>query len=626
MSQSFSQRSKSSLKAIFQRSIGSFNKDAQDGIRQAARLLVKRRWQMASLVVTALFAALLEGVTMGLLGLAVSALVGEVDIASDLLGDGLPYPITQFVESTSASGLFLLLVGIAVAAQFFKSGFLYLSQAVEIYMSIGMKREIQQKSVGQLMAMNYGQVTQYSAGQVANLIDQSDVVSEGVNGVANIVRATLMLLAYATILFAMSLKMTLATVLVAILLWKSLSRVTTLLRKLGEQSMDAQMNRWRWTIEFLNAPRLLRIFNSTDSASQKINAARDEEIFPERKAKVIQAAIKPALEAITVLGAGIFLIIGYAMAGNGAQSVIPQLFVYVLVFYRLKPQISAFTDFRVKIAWITRRLELVGAFLRKTDKHFDRKGGESFRGLSDRISIENITFQYPQSQLSALSEVAFDIPLGQTIALVGPSGAGKSTICDLLLGLYEPTKGRICVDGRDLASLDSADWRYNIGMVDQNVFLLNTSITENIRFGRTDASQDDIVHAATLAHADEFIRSLGNGYDTQIGEHGFKLSGGQRQRLALARALVRNPKILLLDEATSALDTISERHIQDAIKAMHGLRTIVIVAHRLSTVTDSDQIVVIDKGCVVEKGAKAELIKDAGQFARMWDLQVGNIG
>jgi ATP-binding cassette subfamily B protein/subfamily B ATP-binding cassette protein MsbA len=621
MVKSFSRRTKNSIKAVFRHSIGSFSKDAQDGVQQAARLLAKRRWQMASLVVTALFAALLEGVTMGLLGLAVSVLVGEVDIASDLLGDRLGYPITQFVESTSASGLFLLLVGIAVVAQFLKSGFLYLSQAVEIFMSIGMKRDIQQKSVGQLMAMDYGQVTQYSAGQVANLIDQSDVVSEGVNGVANILRATLMLAAYATILFAMSLKMTLATVLIALLLWKSLSRVTTVLRRLGEQSMDAQMKRWRWTVEFLNAPRLLRIFNSTDSARQKINTARDEEIFPERKAKVIQAAIKPAMEAITVLGAGLFLIVGYAMAGNGAQSVIPQLFVYVLVFYRLKPQISAFTDFRIKIAWITRRLELVGAFLRKTDKHFTRKGGETFKGLSDRISIENITFQYPKSQSTALSEIEFDIPLGQTIALVGPSGAGKSTICDLLLGLYEPTQGRICVDGRDLASLDPADWRHNIGMVDQNVFLLNTSITENIRFGRADASQDDVVHAANLAYADEFIRSLESGYDTQIGEHGFKLSGGQRQRLALARALVRDPKILLLDEATSALDTISERHIQEAIKAMHGLRTIVIVAHRLSTVTNADQIVVIDKGRMVEKGTKDALIRDAGQFARMWNLQ-----
>ena len=621
MSQSFSQRSKHSLKAVFRHSIRSFNKDAQDGIRRSAGLLVDQRWQMALLIVAAISAALLEGGTMGLLGLAVSVLVGEFDLATELIKGRLGTGVDEFLETTSASGLFLLLVGVAVVAQFAKSIFLYVSQVMEIIIAYDMKREIQRESVGQLMAMSYGQVSQYSPGELANVIDQSDVVAEGVNGVANVVRATLMLAAYVTIMLVMSVKMTLATAMVAILLWLSLNRVITTLRELGNRAVDARMTLWRWTVEFLNAPRLLRVFNSTDFARDSINRARDEELFPERKGKIIQAAIKPAMEAITVLGAGAFLIVGYSLAGNGAQSVIPQLFVYVLVFYRLKPQISAFNDFRVKLAWMTRRFEFVGAFLRKSDKEFMRKGGLPFDGVQGQIRLESVYFRYPKTEVDVISNLSFSFDPGETVALVGPSGAGKSTVADLMLGLHKPRAGQILIAGQDLSALDQEQWRDGIGMVDQNVVLLNASVAENIRFGRVTASQEDVAQAARLAHAHEFVIALEHGYDTSIGEKGFKLSGGQRQRIALARALVRNPAILILDEATSALDSISERHIQQAIEEMRNVRTVLIIAHRLSTIAKADRIVVLDHGCLVEYGTRDELLQEAGQFAKMWNLQ-----
>ena len=621
MSQSFSQRSKYSLKAVFRYSIRSFNKDAQDGIRRSAGLLVDQRWQMALLIVAAISAALLEGGTMGLLGLAVSVLVGEFDLATELIKGRLGTSVDEFLETTSASGLFLLLVGVAVVAQFAKSIFLYVSQVMEIIIAYDMKREIQRESVGQLMAMSYGQVSQYSPGELAIVIDQSDVVAEGVNGVANVVRATLMLAAYITIMLVMSVKMTLATAMVAILLWLSLNRVITTLRELGNRAVDARMTLWRWTVEFLNAPRLLRVFNSTDFARDSINRARDEELFPERKGKIIQAAIKPAMEAITVLGAGAFLIVGYSLAGNGAQSVIPQLFVYVLVFYRLKPQISAFNDFRVKLAWMTRRFEFVGAFLRKSDKEFMRKGGLPFDGVQGQIRLESVYFRYPKTEVDVISNLSFSFDPGETVALVGPSGAGKSTVADLMLGLHKPRAGQILIAGQDLSALDQEQWRDGIGMVDQNVVLLNASVTENIRFGRVTASQEDVERAARLAHAHEFVIALEHGYDTSIGEKGFKLSGGQRQRIALARALVRNPAILILDEATSALDSISERHIQQAIEEMRNVRTVLIIAHRLSTIAKADRIVVLDHGCLVECGTRDELLQEGGQFAKMWNLQ-----
>lgn len=614
--------SKQSLKSAFHRSIGSFSRDAQDGIRKTARLLANRRWQLVLLILTALVGAFLEGGTMGLLGLAVSVLIGEFDLATGLINGRLGAGVDQLIANTSASGLFLLLIGLAVAAQFFKSIILYVSQVIEISISFSVKRDVQRESVAQLMAFSYGQVSKYSTGEIANVIDQSDVVSEGVNGVANIVRAVLMLFAYVVVMLIMSVKMTLATIMIAILLWKSLNWVVRVLRRLGAESVDAQMALWRWTVEFLNAPRLLRIFDSTDFARDAINKARDEEIYPQRKANIIQAGIKPAIEAIMVLGAGLFLIIGYTLAGNGAQSVVPQLFVYVLIFYRLKPQLTAINDFRIKLAWITRRLEFVGSFLRKSDKEFSRDGGELFSELGREIKFEQVDFRYPKAKNLALDNVSFSISAGTTVALVGKSGAGKSTIADLILGLYSPTKGEIVIDDLSLSMIDLHSWRQSIGMVDQNVWLMNTSVRDNIRFGRRDATNEAIEKAAQLAHAHEFIRELELGYDTNIGEKGYKLSGGQKQRIALARALIGDPAILVLDEATSALDTVSEQYIQQALTTIRRTTTIVIIAHRLSTIASADKIVVLEDGQVIEQGTHQELIRNGNQFARMWNLQV----
>jgi len=613
------------IRKFFNYSILSFSRDAQDGLRHVARLLAHHRWKMGGLVFTATVAALLEGGTMGLLGLAVSVLVGEVDLTSQVIDGRLGVEFDDFLATTSASGLFLLLVGLAIIAQLLKSVLLYISQAVEIGLSYDLKREIQQKAVNHLMRMSYRQASGYSPGEVANAIDQADVVSEGVNSAANVVRASLMLLAYLSIMFAMSVKMTLATAVVAALLWVTLSRVVRLLRDLGQRSIDARVALWRWTVEFLNAPRLLRIFNATDFAADAINMARDEEIFPERKGKIIQAAIKPAIEAITILGAGVFLLVGYALAGNGAQSVVPQLFVYVLVFYRLKPQISAFNDFRVKLAWIMRRLELLGEFLRTSGKEFLRTGGRPLQELDAPISFQNVSFQYAPATDSVLKDVTLTILPGQTVAIVGPSGAGKSTLVDLLIDLYQPTRGEIFIGETSLADLDSKQWRDKIGMVDQNILLLNSTISQNIRFGRADATQAEVVAAAKLAHADEFIEDLNEGYETPIGEKGFKLSGGQRQRLALARALMRNPDLLILDEATSALDSVSEKVIQAAIDDMHETRTILVIAHRLSTIANADHVIFLDRGQIVEQGTPEALRQQNGRFAEMWALQMGKV-
>ena len=295
--------------------------------------------------------------------------------------------------------------------------------------------------------------------------------------------------------------------------------------------------------------------------------------------------------------------------------------VFVLVFFRLKPQVKSLNDLRIAIAKLLPRLATVGEFLRRNDKEYGRIGGVSFKRLSSGIKFHGVSFCYDESDSNAVSNLDFCIPTGHTVAFVGSSGSGKSTVVNLLLDLYQPNLGQILVDGEDLNKINSVTWRKRIGVVDQEVYLLNASIDENIRFGREDVDDEDIKYAAKSALADEFIQSMEFGYDTVVGDRGYKLSGGQQQRIALARALVGNPDILVLDEATSALDSISERYIQKAIESMHRSRTILLIAHRLSTVSKADQIFVLEEGNIVQSGTKDELLTKEGTFLTMWATQ-----
>jgi ATP-binding cassette subfamily B protein/subfamily B ATP-binding cassette protein MsbA len=244
-----------------------------------------------------------------------------------------------------------------------------------------------------------------------------------------------------------------------------------------------------------------------------------------------------------------------------------------------------------------------------------------FSGLRQGIRLEAVGLTYLERQQPALEGIDLEIPVGSTVALVGESGGGKSSLVDLLVGLISPSQGRILVDGTDLEQIDLDSWQQKLGVVSQDVLLLNGSIRENIAFSLPEASDRAIQNAAAAADAAAFIEALPEGYDTLIGERGFRLSGGQRQRLSLARALLKDPELLILDEATSALDSPSEARILEAVERFSKGRTVLTVAHRLSSVQHADQIVVLDGGRVVERGRHGELLGLGGRYAGLWNRQ-----
>ncbi len=363
----------------------------------------------------------------------------------------------------------------------------------------------------------------------------------------------------------------------------------------------------------------IRAMSAESIFKDKFNNSADKVLKNQRKEMRIWVFSMSERSFVTRLT--LFLIIAYLLFSlwqrkiNTGDIVLVSIFVLQINsnLYGLSRFISNSAESNIKAGRLI-------DFLEKTPVIKDEKGSIKLKRL-DSIEFKNVSFEYPNSKKGAISNISFKIDAGKSVALVGPSGTGKSTITKLILRFYEPTSGKILINGEDISNFKQDSIRKNMAIVMQDVALFNTTVKENLAIASDKVSEQEIQKAAKMANADEFITQLDKGYNTLVGERGIKLSGGQKQRIAITRAILKNPNMIILDEATSALDSESEVKVQDALKNLLYHKMSLIIAHRLSTVRHVDEIIVLKNGRVYERGTHTNLLRKKGLYAKLFNIQ-----
>ncbi|MBW4508769.1 MAG: ABC transporter ATP-binding protein/permease [Scytonematopsis contorta HA4267-MV1] len=475
----------------------------------------------------------------------------------------------------------------------------------------------------QLFTVGYSFIESQPSGKLlSTLTNDSWYTSDALQVLCNIAVNICTIFVFLTFLLLISWKLTCGVTIALIFISLIVRYLSKSAESLGKSLVKNNKELSRKMTEGLYAMKMIRSFGREEYEQKEFEKILDKLNNTIMKVYLIKTMTPTVSEILAVAVLVGILILSLQ---NQSPSSLPSLLTFIFILYRLQPTIKNLDALRTNLSCLIGSVDDVMYLLANQDKPYVKSGELQLNNVEKNISFDKVCLQYQTANKYALQDVSFQIPVGKTTAIVGPSGGGKSSLINLLMRLYDVTKGEIYVDNYPLTQLNINSWRNSIAIVNQDIYVFSTTIRDNILYGRFDATEEEVIAAAKCANAHEFITQLPDGYDTIVGDRGATLSGGQRQRIALARAIIRNPEILILDEATNALDTFSEHLIQEAINNFSHNRTLIVIAHRLSTIEKADQIIVVDQGNIVEQGNLKELLQLNGLFAKLHKLQFSTV-
>ena len=528
----------------------------------------------------------------------------------------------------AASGPARVLLGLCVtfcAIVFIKTACYFGAAAVMVPIRTGIVKDLRMQIYNKILSLPLGFFSQERKGDIIARIsgDVQEVENSITSTLEMLIKNPVLIIIYMSVLLIMSWELTLFTILFApVMIWT----MGAIGRKLRAQSAEAQQY-WSDTMsqveETLGGLRIIKAFLAENKMSARFEGITDAMRRKNNRVAVRQASAHPVSELLGSTMIAIVLWFGGTLILS-SKSIIdaPSFMSYMAILYCIIQPIKDLSRAAYGIPKGLASMERINVILNAENPITQTPFSEHISTFNEAISFEDVSFCYEQGGKQVLKNIDLKISKGRNIAIVGASGAGKSTLVDLIPRFYDPTSGRITIDGINIKDVCIRDLRGLMGNVNQDPILFNDTIFNNIAFGVENATMEQVIAAAKIANAHDFIMEKENGYDTNIGDRGQLLSGGQRQRISIARAILQNPPILILDEATASLDTESERMVQEALDYLMSSRTTISIAHRLSTVKKADEIIVMNEGRIVERGTHDELLLKNGYYKKLYEMQV----